>query len=219
MTIKVDSKSFIVFDLDDTLYSEIDFLTSAYREIVCTLNPGDKDLIINEMCSLYNRGGNPFEYLIQRLPKHNLTIEKLLSLYRNHLPDIPLRPGALDLLKMIKVKGGKIGIITNGRSITQRNKIKSLKISPYIDELVISEERGFAKPDENIYALISEKYPSHTFYYFGDNNEIDFLAPKKLKWYCVGLKDYRNIHKTKEISNEAYLPHEFINSFTEVIIR
>jgi putative hydrolase of the HAD superfamily len=219
MIIKADSETFFVFDLDDTLYSEIDFLKSAYKSIAFEIEPKSHIHLFKDMFELYKSGGNTFEYLMERFPEKKITMENLLYLYRNHFPEISLKEGVLGIMIKIKNKKGKIGIITNGRSITQRNKIKALGIEQFIDETIISEEFGHEKPDESVYKYFIKKNPGKQFYFFGDNIDKDFITPKRLAWCCIGLMDKNNLHSFShsEFSIE-HLPHFFINKFTEIEI-
>lgn len=219
MIIKANPETYFVFDLDDTLYSEIDFLKSAFKYIASRIDSNSCFQLYEEMFHLFKSGGNAFEYIIEKFPEKMNTIEKLLDLYRNHSPEISLKEGVLEMLVKIKIKNGKIGIITNGRSVTQRNKIEALGLDQFIDETIISEEFGFEKPNEAIYKYFLKKEQKWQFYYFGDNLKNDFIAPKKLNWCCIGVIDENNIHKfnVTEFSNE-YLPHIFIEKFTEIEI-
>jgi putative hydrolase of the HAD superfamily len=217
MIIKADSKSCFVFDLDDTLYHEIDFLKSAYYTIAKEISVDCKDILYNEMLNIYFSGGNPFRFLIEKYPEKNLTLEKLLYLYRNHYPIISLKEGVLLTLMNIKKNKGNTGIITDGRSITQHNKIQSLGLGSLIDRIVISEEFGAEKPAPDLYQSFMDNEVVKQYYYFGDNLSKDFIAPKKLGWYCIGILDDRNIYK-KDLSEftAEFLPHTFITEFTEI---
>lgn len=76
-------KKVFVFDLDDTLYKEIDFLKSAYREIADWLSAS---FYVSDaydyMFSCYQRGENAF---LNTNEKYNLQIElsEYLTRYRN----------------------------------------------------------------------------------------------------------------------------------------
>lgn len=219
MIIKANSETFFVFDLDDTLYSEIDYLKSAFKYIASSIEPESFTQLYDEMFSIYKSGGNTFEYIIKNFKKKNYTKEYLLNLYRSHFPQIELKEGVLEMLDKIKEKKGKIGIITNGRSITQRNKIKSLGLEPFIDITIISEEIGFEKPNEMVYKDFLKMNSIYQFYYFGDNLTNDFITPRSQGWCCVGVINEYSIHKINisDIKQE-YLPHLFINKFSEIQI-
>jgi putative hydrolase of the HAD superfamily len=108
-----------------------------------------------------------------------------------------------------------MAVITDGRSITQRNKIRALKIEELFSDLLISEEFGTAKPDERNYRYFENKYPNRQFYYFGDNTSKDFIVPQKLGWTSICVKDAgRNIHKQNidELPKEIY----FVQDFCEI---
>jgi putative hydrolase of the HAD superfamily len=53
-------------------------------------------------------------------------------------------------LKQLKANGYKLGLITDGRSISKRKKIKALNIEKYFEYILISEEFG----TENLIPLI-----------------------------------------------------------------
>ena len=216
--------SCIVFDLDDTLYKEIDFLKSAYKEIAENLKINSSvsystQQIYTELLDAYYRKDNPFIYALNKY-KTSLTKEDLLSIYRNHFPDITLKSDIKNTITYLKLRGNEIGIITDGRSITQRNKIKALGLVDIInnDDILISEETGFSKPDERCYKYFMEKYPkSHNFIYIGDNPEKDFIAPNKLGWETVGIRDDgSNIHSQK-ISDSINQPVLWIDSIPELL--
>lgn len=219
MIIKATNETRFVFDLDDTLYYELDFLKSAYECIARDLVSGSYIQLFDKMLNIFMTGGNAFDYVINRFPEKNLTIEKLLHTYRNHFPELTLKDGVLNLLSAIKVKGGRTGIITNGRKITQYNKIKALGLNEFIDDIIISEEFGVGKPDAAVYRYFENLNFKTQFYYFGDNLKIDFLAPKKLNWCCIGIIDDGNINiPALDTFPQEYLPHFFIRNFTEIEI-
>ena len=220
MIIKADHNSCFVFDLDDTLYSEIDYLKSGYNFIANEISPDQSENLYQQMMNIYMESGNAFKYLLEKFPEKNLTIEKLLYLYRNHNPLISLRIGVLNMLNEIKERNATIGVITDGRGLTQRNKIQALGIMDYIDKLIISEEIGKSKPSPELFNLFIEKENTQKqFYYFADNPAKDFIIPKKLSWCCIGVTVEDNIHSKKlfEFSHE-FLPHIFIRDFTEIEI-
>ena len=202
----------IVFDLDDTLISEYDYLVSAYKEIADKVD-GMSSTLHQKMIDKYNRGENVFEYLINKYP--NNKIRSLLGVYRNHNPSITLKDGAIELLRYCKSMGYIIGLITDGRSITQRNKIKATKLEPFFDEIVISEEFGSGKPDERNYKVF-DKY-NGTKYYVADNTNKDFVTPNRLGWTTICLKDDgKNIHEQSFDLENEYLPKYVYESLHEI---
>lgn len=206
---------YIIFDLDDTLAYEIDYLKSAYKEIAENVDKVNSENLRLEMLEAYHKGLNVFEILIQKYP--NSTIEELLKIYRTHFPDVQFIEGANDLLDDIKRKGYKIGLITDGRSITQRNKLKALGIEGIFDSIIISEEFGSTKPDERNYkAFIVDDIAE--YFYIADNPKKDFLTPNKLGWTSICLLDKgNNIHPQNFDLQTEYLPKIKVDSLKEII--
>ncbi|SHJ38890.1 HAD family hydrolase [Pseudozobellia thermophila] len=215
MDITVDQRSVIVFDLDDTLYNEITYLQSAYREIAKKIDPKKWRQLFATMFSLYRCSKNVFDFLAQ---EYNCDKDELLSTYRNHKPEIALFHGALPLLKNIREKSGKIGLITDGRSQTQRAKLQALGIQDLFDIIIISEEFGSEKPDIRNYLAIAEAFPDHTYCYIADNIRKDFIAPNQLGWETICLLDNGlNIHHSAHLyMTPKHLPSKFVTSLTEL---
>ena len=222
----------ICFDLDDTLYKEIDYLKSAYWEIAgfaATQCDGCSDSVnilaikaYNRMIAAYNEGLNAFEELNKFLGLE-LSISDYLCIYRNHKPKIALSNDIVQMLDVLKKQGVRIGLITDGRSIQQRNKIYALGLSRWIEEedIVISEAFGSEKPALANYMYFMERYfKCHDFAYVGDNVKKDFIAPNVLGWTTICLKDDgRNIHK-QDVSTVAdnARPKRFIRKMLEIIV-
>lgn len=206
----------IIFDLDDTLYKERAFVESGFKAIALYLgHPSFAD----EMKESWAVGKNAFEQLIAN---HSLTasIEELLSIYRTHTPSIELDSSISDTLDALVENGKILGIITDGRSISQRNKMKALGLSRWFpdDNIIISEEFGSSKPDLRNYRFFMSKYPGKTFTYVGDNITKDFIAPKTLGWQTICLQDNgQNIHSQDFGLNNEYLPAFTINYIKEIL--
>ena len=94
---------------------------------------------------------NVFQNLVERYPI--ITIAELKQLYRNHFPDFSQYAIVKSYLCALKSKGYNLGLITDGFSVTQRNKIKSLGIEELFDLIIISEEFGSEKPNEKNYKI------------------------------------------------------------------
>ena len=209
----------VVFDLDDTLYKEQDYLKSAYREIAAVVESryGAPRNICDQMFRWWQKGDNVFQLLIDTY-KLELTIDELLTIYRSHIPAIRLDDTIRNLLDRLH-QHSVLGIITDGRSMTQRHKVDALGLSAYIDEhdILISEETGYEKPSDKPFRWFMEHYPSRTYYYIGDNPAKDFEAPNRLGWTTICLlDDGSNIHRQDFNLPLKMLPQYRILQLTEI---
>ncbi len=168
----------VVFDLDDTLYPEMEYVRSAYRAI-----------------ARYHGQGLLKRMLEAPTPRAafdstGIDIDKVLDIYRNHMPDIKLPWQSLYVLARLSNMGCQLGLVTDGRSVTQRNKIRSLGLCRFMrhDLIMISEEIGSEKISGVAMSEIMRLTPGEVGYiYVGDNPAKDFLAGRRLGWTTVCL--------------------------------
>ena len=110
-------------------------------------------------------------------------------------------------------------IITDGRSISQRNKIKALGLYDLVKNIIISEETGFEKPHLNNFKILNRIYSNKKLIYIADNTSKDFLAPNSLNWDTICIKNNgQNIHPQDFKINVDYLPKIKVTSLTEINI-
>jgi putative hydrolase of the HAD superfamily len=200
-----------VFDLDDTLYSEFDFQKSGIIFVCKTLNYSKSltDIILSDK-------KNWVQNIILNT-NNKLTKSELLFLYRNHLPNICLYNDAKLFLNILKKNNIEISLITDGRSITQKNKLRSLGIHNVFRKIIISDEIHSEKPSEINYKLVMSDYTDKEYIYIADNPNKDFITPNKLGWTTICLLDRGyNIHKQNFNLSKEYLPQKIVKSFDEI---
>ncbi|MDE6496611.1 MAG: HAD family hydrolase, partial [Duncaniella sp.] len=115
----------ILFDLDDTLYPEIDYVQSAYRAIAARWG-----VELLPMMLAAPTTAEAFDLVTATRPE--VSIADVITLYRNHRPSIRLPWQSLYTLALLRNTGERIGIITDGRSLTQRNKIEALGLDRFV---------------------------------------------------------------------------------------
>lgn len=217
----------IVMDLDDTLYKEREYVKSAFLHIAHYLVDGGYLLkhivaqdVFKEMWQAFCDGRNAFDH-IEHICGLDIPVEKLVDIYRTHKPEIELPNSSINFLEELIRRGIKTGLVSDGRSVSQRNKIAALGLERYIlyDDIVISEEFGTEKPSEANYRYFSNRY-SHIsrFIYIGDNPTKDFIAPNRLGWTTIGILDNgENIHEQKYSLSKEEEPKIWIKSINEAL--
>lgn len=101
-------------------------------------------------------------------------------------------PGAVALLSRLKADGLIIGVITNGPSVEQREKLRLCGVEGLLDIILISEEVGFRKPDKAIFALALDTAgaaPDEAVF-IGDNWRADILGAHACGIGTVWLNRY-----------------------------
>ncbi|QBY03120.1 HAD family hydrolase [Thalassotalea sp. HSM 43] len=183
----------VVFDLDDTLYSEMDYVISGYRylsELIAKLY--SKDTYQTFIEALEKDEPDVFSYVLAEHKLPSLLKEHLILAYRYHSPDIKLNESVLTTLKELRLRNVPMYLITDGRGITQRLKISALRINDFFESIFISEEVGAGKPKPDSFIAIQNKHPKKSIVYIADNPKKDFIVPKQLGWGSIGVLNMHN---------------------------
>lgn len=224
MTMPYIHNTIVCFDIDDTLYKERDFVLSAYNEVSAYLSARigiRNESLYKLMLEAIEQGLPPLQYVEKNI-KREIPLDDCLNLYRHHVPNISLDEQTRIVLQTLRERGYVLGLITDGRSITQRNKIAALGLGDYVDDtdIIISEEIGSEKPSERNYRPFMEKYTQGRYVYVADNIEKDFIAPNRLGWTTICLLDNgKNIHRQdfKRIKDEAQRPLHVVSNITMLL--
>ncbi len=186
----------VIFDLDDTLYPEKEYVKSGYKAVSDYLGGGYED----RLWDFFEEGKPAIDELLIELDR---TAEKdvVLNVYRNNKPDIHLYEGVVELIDKLKKKCIKVGIITDGRPEGQRNKLDALELWNKIDDVIITDELGgvqFRKPCDIAFRIMLTRWrlnPADVVY-VGDNLQKDFQAPQQLGMKRVLYKNEDGLYKS-----------------------
>lgn len=174
----------VIFDLDDTLYGEKEYVRSGYKEVSKQLPQ-----VENAEQKLWNAFVSRKSAIDTVLLAEGIYTEALkqhcLETYRSHQPDIHFYDGVLPMLIELREQGHFLGIITDGRPEGQRAKISALGLEGLMDKIIITDELGgiqFRKPCTQSYILMKEFFNVNytEMLYVGDNPQKDFIACETL---------------------------------------
>lgn len=184
----------VLFDLDDTLYSEKDYVRSGFRAVSEYLGGGFED----RLWRFFEAGKPAIDALLAQLGRSGEKAEAL-AVYRSHKPHIQLYPGVREMLDELQEKGIKVGIITDGRPEGQRSKLEALGLDK-IDTIITDELGGvqFRKPCDIAFRIMATRWrlnPSDMVY-VGDNPTKDFQAPRQLGMRTVWFHNPEGLYDT-----------------------
>ena len=94
--------------------------------------------------------------------------------------DVALMPHAREVLKELRRRGLKLGIVTNGWTVKQLECLDGLGLRGLLDDVVVSEAMGLRKPDPAIFqlALSRLKVGADEALYVGDSPLNDVAGPQ-----------------------------------------
>ncbi|MFD2332899.1 HAD family hydrolase [Cohnella sp. GCM10020058] len=188
----------VLFDLDNTLLDRtrtFQNFTSSFVDTYFT-HAQHKESIATRIIDLDQDGYKDkhllFAELLEELPwLTKPELNELMDYYNVHyVKNALLMEHAAEIMSYVRQKY-KLGLITNGRTTIQYGKIDRLEIRNLFDFILVSEEAGVKKPDNQIFKMASDKLgisPEQCLY-IGDHPKNDIegagLAGMKTIWFEV----------------------------------
>jgi putative hydrolase of the HAD superfamily len=190
-------RSAVIFDLDDTLYREHDYVRSGFRAVARRLaaEPGaaDEDELYAELEAhwLADGRGRVFDAVVTA---HGLLtpVAELVEAYREHEPALELYPDAERALERLAHAGTAVGVLTDGKASVQRRKLRALGLDRRVPCIVVSDDYGLDawKPSRVPYEKALERLDvaAAAAVYVGDNPAKDFIGARALGLGTVRVK-------------------------------
>jgi putative hydrolase of the HAD superfamily len=195
--------SVVVFDLDDTLYPEVEYIRSGYLATAEYLTgPGyDKKKVFRMLWEAFERGPRDRVFNtaleLMGLGASESQIAAMVGVYRSHRPNIRLDEATRQVLAELR-KEYKLGLITDGYLPAQRYKVAALRLETILDPIVYTEELGrqYWKPSPRAFELMATTIGCDysECAYVADNIRKDFIAPNQLGWLTIQLIHPDRIH-------------------------
>jgi len=195
-----------IFDLDNTIYDENNYLRKAYNYIAEMIFKKNSSLSVRQMSSFLisefeNNGRfNLYQKLLDKYDIGNFPLKEFLYCLRNVPIDcnsIPIDKKVQELITILINHKKMVSVLTNGNPDQQKNKINSIDF-PHKNEIKIyyasSKGSEFEKPSP--YFIDKIKYDSCV-----EKNEILFIGDSKIdsdtaKNSCI---DFMNINQIEQL--------------------
>lgn len=194
----------VVYDIDDTLYLERDYVRSGFAAVGAwarrTLGVPD----------LADRAWAAFEAGVRstifddalRPTGIDVTpelIARLVSCYREHQPDIALLADARACLDELAGSGGAAAaVVTDGPLASQSAKANALRLANWSQNVIFTASLGpgFGKPHTRAFRLVEERLGASgdRCVYVADNPAKDFAGPHELGWATIRVRRSRGLH-------------------------
>ena len=195
----------VVFDLDDTLYDEIEYCKSGFKAVAGFLaglpDAPSAGLIFSSLWKQFTSGNRTktFNGALDELgiSYDDKRIGELLNVYRSHTPKITLPQDSREVLCRLREKY-TLALLTDGFLPGQKLKVQSLGIEKFFKCIVYTEQLGreFWKPSlagfQKIMQIINVK-PENAVY-IADDEKKDFIAPNKLGFQTIQLIRSARLH-------------------------
>lgn len=214
----------VIFDLDDTLYPEWDYVRSGFHAVedflvsagigcagISTVwyqmrRTGEQKVFDNWLSS----GMSETENVVALFGGTEAAVGVLIDVFRGHEPDINAHPGIEELLTQIRNQPGgetAICLVSDGHLDTQRAKWKALGLSECFDVVVFNDELGREhwkpSPTGINLALAKLQREARDAVYIADNPLKDFVAAHRAGVSAIRLKLSDGVYSSIESSGSG----------------
>ena len=190
----------VLFDLDDTLYDSSSFADQARREAIkmmidAGLNATEEEAynilqrIIKQKGSNYNRHLDDLVKAIMGHYEPKIITMGIITYHNVKFALLRPYPDTIKTLIALKKMGLKLGVITDGITIKQWEKLIRLGIVDFFDEVVTSEEFGLGKPNVEFFEYGIKKMglnPDEAVY-VGDRIDRDIIPANKVGMCAIRI--------------------------------
>ncbi|OHB61630.1 MAG: hypothetical protein A2167_01560 [Planctomycetes bacterium RBG_13_46_10] len=220
----------VVFDLDDTLYDEIDYCRSGFAsvaEFLANLLKLPAHKTFNTLWRQFQAGNRrkTFNAALDELSiryDDNL-IQELISVYCNHIPKINLPDDSRDVLVELSGKY-TLALLTDGYLPAQQLKVQALGIEKYFKCIVYTEQlgRNCWKPSPVGFEKLLKtlNISAETAAYVADDEKKDFIGPNKLGIVTIQIIRPARLHTESAIKTDALARYKIykISELSDLLI-
>ena len=195
----------VIFDLDDTLYDEVEYCKSGFAAASDFLaglpEMPPAECLFNAFCNQFTSGNRTktFNTALDELDisyGHKL-ISQLIMAYRNHVPKITLPRESEEVLSRLSRKF-TLALLTDGFLPAQELKVQALGLEKCFKCIIYTEQLGreFWKPSPAGFTKIMETLNAkpETMVYVADNETKDFIAPNRLGFATIRIIRPARLH-------------------------
>ena len=205
----------IAFDMDDTLYDELDYYRSGLAAVASAIardSELDERVVFETLWAVFIEGNHNTTFN-ETLDTLSITYDsdyifKLVDVLRRHTPSISLPVDSRAVLEELKYRY-KLALITDGFLPAQKLKAQALELGQYFDGMIFTEELGreYWKPSTFAFEKLLKEmgFRSEQCVYVGDNPVKDFIAPNQLGFKTVQMtrQNHLNTFPAPELSARA----------------
>lgn len=187
----------VVFDLDDSLYPERQYVTSGMRAVSAWLEQRlrfPKERTFRELCALAETAerGQTFNHWAEFYELDpRIWVLRMVQVYRCHSPQIRPYPEVNAVLQRLAARC-RLGLVSDGYREAQRRKWDALKLDQYFHAVVFSDDLGRDnwKPSPLPFrtALAKLAAPAERAVYVGDNPSKDFSGARRIGMQTIRLR-------------------------------
>ncbi|MDJ0753309.1 MAG: HAD family hydrolase [Ardenticatenaceae bacterium] len=190
----------VVFDMDDTLYPEREFVLSGFRAVAVWAQrhlgiPQNSGYDCLKRLFEQDIRGNTFNLWLAHFNIADDTlVPNLINVYRTHSPNIAPFAEMKALVEQLSLHV-PVALLSDGYLEVQRRKFDALNLAPFFHTVLFSDQFGREnwKPSPVPFQAVLEKLTTNgpETVYIGDNPRKDFIGARQTGINTIWLKHAR----------------------------
>jgi putative hydrolase of the HAD superfamily len=214
----------VVFDLDDTLYPEEEFVRSGFRAVASWAGARlslSTEVVGRELDALFDSGvrGDTFDLWLRARGAPDAFRDEMIHVYRNHVPSIRVFADVLPALESLRGRV-RLGLVTDGDAVTQRQKLRALGLQQWFDTMIVSGDLGpaSAKPSPDCFREVLSRLDvaARAAAYVGDNPAKDFIGARAAGLWTVRVRRPNTLYGALEPARAEFAPDAEIAGLGEL---
>jgi len=215
----------IIFDLDDTLYAESDYVESGFQCVAkwaaqkWEMNPQG---VLDDLNQLHNsdQRGRVFNAWLSRHELDESLVSEFVAVYREHKPTI--RPFELVSETILTLrKSYRIGLISDGYLVAQQNKFQAIEMDDHFDSVLFSDSLGREhwKPHRLPFDTMRDALgiDADNAIYVGDNPKKDFIGARRAGMRSIRIRHDGGIYSRLEAETDEHRPDVEIAKWADLV--
>jgi putative hydrolase of the HAD superfamily len=205
----------VVFDLDDTLYFERDYVEGGFRAVASWAAGHygtDPAQTHEELTTIFDGIGrhDTFDrWLAGRGLGSAEAVSRMVEVYGTHIPQISAHPYAEGMLDRLRTTF-RLGLLSDGRLEVQQRKLRVLGIAGRFDQILFTDELGreMWKPSpigfRNL--LTRLEVDGHDAVYVADNPKKDFIGARAVGMKSIRVRSEKGLYRHAEAPTADHTP-------------
>jgi len=225
---KIGNIRAIFFDIDDTLYDSTLQVKNARENAIKAMKEAglrvteEKGLLILE--EIVREFGSNYPYQFNELLKKlgykfnpRIIAAGVAAYHSTKLAYLVPFPDTVPTLLRLRDSGYKLGVITDGISVKQWEKLIRLGLQHFFHSVIISDDVGYEKPDDRIFKIAAKSigYKPYESIMVGDRIDRDISGANKAGMVTVRI--LKGKYKNQKPENEMEMPDYNIKNLMEIL--
>lgn len=211
----------VIFDLDETIYCEKQFIRHGFKMVSMYLKTRGIDISIRELFNYQEKFGreNVIDHVLRErgISDRNILLNSIYA-YRNNNGVLTPRDGFMEVLDFLPTKPS---LVTDGMGFVQRKKLQNIGLEGRFDRIYFTDEWGAAAAKPSLVCFLDilrqKSLSPNEMVYIGDDPSKDFVNLNLIGVKTIRILQGRFRDKIAEPDYDAVISIHNFGELREVL--